>query len=65
MHDSHESHLCDVETCKEDTLDDVIDSFLSCNNVSTKRKEPDNSLLQTFFNWLPINLIKKTLHLST
>ena len=50
---------------KEGTLDDLIGSFLSCDNFSTKRKEPDHSLLQLLFNWLPINLIKKTFEIST
>ena len=26
---NHESHFFDIETCKEDTLDDVIDFFLT------------------------------------
>ena len=49
---------------KEDTLDDVIGSLLSCNNFSTKRKEPEHIWLQPLFIWLPIKLIKKN-ELST
>ena len=65
MHDYNELHLFDAETFKEETLDDVICSLLSCNKISTKRKEPEYSLLQPIFNWLPITLIKKTFQLST
>ena len=61
----HELHFFDAETYKENTLDDVIESFLSCNNVSIKRKESEHSLLQPIFNYLPINLIKNTFQLST
>ena len=43
----------------------MIDSFICSNNVTTKRKEPECSLLQPLFNWIPINLIKKTFQLST
>ena len=43
----------------------MIDSFISCNIFSTKRKEPEYSLLQPLFNWISINLIKKTFQLST
>ena len=53
-----ELHFFDTETFKEDTLDDVISSFLSRNNVNTKRKEPVKGSLQPLFNCLPINLIK-------
>ena len=63
--ENHELCFFDAETYEEDTLDDVIDSFISCNNVSTKRKEPEYSLLQPLFNWIPINLIKKNFQLST
>ena len=49
--DYHELHFFHVETFKEDTLDHVIVSFLSCNNVTTRRKGPECSLLQPLFNW--------------
>ena len=60
----HELHLFYAETFREDTLDDLIGSFLSCNNASTKIKESECSLLQPIFNWVYINLIKKTFELS-
>ena len=65
MYENHESRFFDVENYQEDTLDYVIDSFLSCNKVSTEIKEPEHSLLQPPFNWLPINLSKKNFQLST
>ena len=46
----HELHFFDTETFKEDALDRFINSVLSYNNVSTKRKETDYSLLQPLFN---------------
>ena len=46
----YELHLFDTETFKEDNLDDVIGSFLSCKNIITKRKEPGHNLLQPLFN---------------
>ena len=42
----HELHFFDTEKFKEGTRDDVIGSFLSFNKASTKRKEPEYSLLQ-------------------
>ena len=65
MFESYESHFFDAETYKEDALDDVIDSFLSYNNVSAKSKEPEHILIQNIFNWLHINLIKNNFQLST
>ena len=53
------------KTFKEDSLDDVVGSLLSCNDVVVKKNEPEHSLLQPLFNWLPINLIKKTFELHT
>ena len=64
-HDYLELHLFDAEKFKKDTLYDVIGSLPSFKNFSTKRMEPEHSLLQPLFNWLPINLIKKTFQLST
>ena len=65
MSDYHELHFFDAEKFKEDTLDDLIGSLLSCNNIISKRKEPEHILFQTLFNWLPIDLIKKNFKLST
>ena len=53
----HEFHFSDAETYKEDTLDEVIDSFVSWNNITIKSNEPEYSLLQPLFNWLHINLV--------
>ena len=55
----------DAEIYEEDTLEYAIDSFICCNNIATNRKEPEHSLLQLLFNWIPISLIKKTFQLST
>ena len=65
MFDYHELHFFDTEKSKEDTLDDVIGSFLSCKKNSTKRKDPEHNFASTPFNWLPINLIKNNFQLST
>ena len=65
MSDYHELHFFDTETFKEENLDDEMGSFLSCNNFSTKRKEPECVFLQPLFNWPHINLIKNNFQLST
>ena len=52
--DYHELHLFDTEPFKQDTLDNVIDSFLSCNNVSTKRKEHEHILIQPLLIGYPL-----------
>ena len=65
MSEKHEPHFFDAEIYQEDTLDDVIHYFLSCNNFSAKREEPEHRLLETIFNFLPVNLIKNASKLST
>ena len=47
--DYHELHFFDTETFKEDILDDVIGSFLSCKKISTKRKDPEYNFILTPF----------------
>ena len=54
--DYNELHFFDTETHRDDTLDDVIGSLLSYKNVSTKRKEPEYSLLQPLLFAYLLNL---------
>ena len=42
---NHELNFFDAETHKEETIDDLRDSFLSHNIVSTKRKDPGHRLV--------------------
>ena len=43
----------------------IIDRAIVHNNITTIMKEPNYKLLQPFFNYLPVNIIKKIFLLST
>ena len=62
---SQELYYFDAETYLEPNLEDVIETFVVCNNITTKTNEPQYELMRPLFNWLPLNVIKKTFQLST
>ena len=46
---------------KEPNLDETIETFISCNNATTKTNEPECKLMKTLFNLLPLGIINKSL----
>ena len=55
----------DAETCIEPDIDDAMQTFVECNNITTKTNEPKYELMRPLFNWLPLDIIKKTFQHST
>ena len=49
----------------EHDIDDAIQSFIRCNDITTKNNEPEHGLMKPLFNWMPLDVIKKNCHLST
>ena len=62
---SQEMHYLDAETYAEPNLDDVMQTFVECDNITTKTNEPQYELMCPLFNWMPLNVIKKTFQLSS
>ena len=62
---NHQLFFFDAESFKDHNIDDVIQSFISCNKVTTKSNHPEHELIQPLFNWKPLDLIKKIFQLST
>ena len=50
--DEHQLFLFDAESFKDHDLDEVIKSFISCSNVTTKSNDPECGLLKPSFNWV-------------
>ena len=46
---NHQLLFFDAEPIKDHNIDEVIQSFISCNNATTKNNEPEYELLQPFF----------------
>lgn len=61
----HAFYFFDADTYEEPDLDDIVHTFVTCNNVTTKPNEPHFERMKPFFNWLPLDAIKKTFQLST
>ena len=61
----HQTFFFDAESHEEPSLDEVIETFISYNNVTTKTNEPEHELMKPLLNWLPLDVIKNTFQLST
>ena len=55
----------DTECFKDHYLDDVIQNAISCNNVTTKSNETEYEFLKPWFNWIPLEMTKKTSQLPS
>ena len=63
--DNHQLFFFDAETFDDHNLDDIIHNVMCCNNVKMKYNEPEHELLKPVFNWIPLDMTKKTFQLST
>ena len=57
--------IFDAETFNDHGIDNVMQSFVSWNNATTKSDELEHELLKPLFNWMPSCITKKTFQLST
>ena len=62
---NHQLFFFDAKSFKDYDLDEFINSFINCKNVTIKYNEPEHELLKPLFNWMPLEIIKKTFQLST
>ena len=67
MFRSNEHQLCffGAESFVKHDLDDVIQSFVSCNKITTNANKSEYGSMQPLFNWMPLDVIKKTMQPST
>ena len=54
----NKTHFFDAESYEEPKLDEIIETFISCNNVITKKNEHEDELINSLFHWFHLEIIK-------
>ena len=57
-------YFFDTDSCLESSLNDIILECIKYSNSGYKvnDKEPDYEVLKPYFNWIPMNIIKRYLN---
>ena len=60
----YELFFFDSENFNDHDVDDFMQYFISFNEITTKSNDPEHELLKPLFNWMPLDIIKKTFQMS-